>query len=309
MVKVQQPQTKITKAQARQALIRSGYLLESRIESLFTERHYYVEANPVYTDPVTSKSREIDSYAVGGWPIWKENDFLFPCFLVECVNNPQPIAFMTKDPQTQFLFHQDMRISGLPVKVLEAGKKDSWIMLGDFLHTDKYHHYCKGRVATQYCSFNQKKGSSDWMAFHEEQHFDCIRKLCDAVDYFSERHFKGWSFGDSEPVNLQIYYPVIVVQGALFDAHPGKRSVQLYNAKHIQYRQPAIVNDEEVTYQIDIVTESYFPQFVDIVEDEVQKMVRRMQRHKPQIRRSVEAIVALAKNAKNGKEVLEAMKF
>jgi len=32
------------------------------------------------------------------------------------------------------------------------------------------------------------------------------------------------------------------------------RSVRLYDAKHIQYRQPGIINGEEVDYQIDIVT-------------------------------------------------------
>lgn len=309
MDKAKRPQEKITKTQARQALLRSGYLLESRIECFLDERGYFVHANSVYTDPVTSKSREIDLFALGARQVWREYHFLFPCFLIECVNNPQPIAFITKEAQTPFLFHNDLKISGLPVKILETGKEESWEMLSDFLHMDKYHHYCKGRVATQFCSFNQKKGSFDWLASHDERHFDCIKKLCDAVDYFSERHFKDWSFGEEEPVNLQIYYPLIIVQGSLFDARPSKRSVRLYDAKHIQYRQPGIINGEEVDYQIDIVTEAYFPQYVEMVEDEILKMARRMHRRKPQIVQSIEAIVDLAKKAKNEKDVLEAMKF
>lgn len=309
MVKAKRPQTKITKTEARQALLRSGYLLESRIESFLIEQGYFVQANSVYTDPATSKSREIDLFALSARRVWKEYHFLFLCFLVECVNNPQPITFITKEPQAPFLFHNDLKISGLPVKILETGEDDSWEMLSDCLHMDKYHHYCKGRVATQFCSFNRKKGSTDWMASHDERHFEDIRKLCDAVDYFSEQHVKDWSFGDEEPINLQIYYPLIVVQGALFDARPSKKSIRLYDAQHIQYRQPAIINGEEEDYQIDIVTEAYFPQYVDMVEDEIIKTVRRMQRRKPQIMRSIEAIVDLAKKAKNEKDVLEAMKF
>lgn len=309
MARAKRPQAEITKTQARQALLRSGYLLESRIESFLAERGYYVQANSVYTDPVTSKSREIDLYALGAQQVWKEYHFLFPYFLIECVNNPQPIAFITKEAQTPFLFHNDLKISGLPVKILEAGEEESWEMLSDFLHMNKYHHYCKGRIATQFCSFNQKKGSTNWMASHNEKHFDCIKKLCDAVDYFSERHFKDWSFGAEEPVNLQIYYPLIIVQGTLFDARPSGRSVRLYDVKHIQYRQPAIINGEEVDYQIDIVTEAYLPKYVDMVEDEILKMARRMQRRKSQIMQSIEAIVNLVNKAKNEKDVLEAMKF
>ena len=309
MAKSRRPQAKIKKIEARQALLRSGYLLESRIENSLDERGYYVQANSVYTDPVTSKSREIDLFALSARQVWKEYHFLFPCFVVECVNNPQPIAFITKEPQTPFLFHNDLKMSGLPTKIVETGEEESWEMLSDFLQMEKYHHYCKGRVASQFCSFNKKKGSCEWLASHDERHFDCIKKLCNAVDYFSERHFKDWSFGDEEPVNLQIYYPLIIVQGSLFDARPSKRSVRLYDAKHIQYRQCSVVNGEEVDYQIDIVTEAFFPQYVDKVEDEIVKIARRMQRRKPQIMRSIKAIVDLAKKAKNEEDVLDAMKF
>jgi hypothetical protein len=302
-------QATITKAEALKALLRSGYLLESRIEKVLAERGYFVQANSVYTDPLTSKSREIDLSAIGALRLWKEYNFLFRCFLVECVNNPQPIIFITKEAQAPFLFHNDLKISGLPLKILEEGEEESWEMLSDFLLMDKFHHYCEGRVATQFCSFKKKGNKKDWMAFHDDQHFDCIRKLCDAVDYFSEDHLKGWSFGDDEPVNLQIYYPVIVVQGALFDARPSKKSVRLYKANHIQYRQAAITRGEEMDYQIDVVTEAYFPQYVDMIEDEIEKMARRMQRRKPRIIQSIDAIVHLAKKAKDEKGVLEAMKF
>ena len=237
MAKTNRSKAKITKTQARQALLRSGYLLESRIENYLDERGYFVQANSVYTDPLTSKSREIDLFALNGRQVWKEYHLLFLCFIIECVNNPQPIAFITKEAQTPFLFHNDLKISGLPVKILEEGEEESWEMLSDFLHMDKYHHYCNGRIATQFCSFNQKKGSPDWLASHDERHFDSIKKLCDAVDYFSERHFTSWSFGEEEPVNLQIFYPLIIVQGSLFDARPSMKSVRLYDTKHIQYRQ------------------------------------------------------------------------
>ena len=304
-------QVKINKSQARQALLRSGYLLESRIENILSEKGYNVDANAVYTDPLTKKSREIDLYAMGAKRVWKEEHFVFPCFLIECINNPQPITFITKEAQIPFSFHNDLKISGLPVKIIMPDEEESWEMLSDFLHMDEYHHYCKDRIATQFCSFNQKKNSNIWMASHDDFHFDCLKKLCNAVDYFSETHFKGWFFeeGVDEDINLQIYYPLIIVQGDLFDARPSRKSVRLYNKNHIQYRQNAIVDGEEEVYQIDIITESFFPRFIEMVEDEIQKIVRRMQRRKNQILQSIKVITDNAIKAKNEKDVLEAMKF
>ena len=48
----------------RDALLRSGYLLESRVENRLREHWGYVEANASYQDPETGKSRELDVYSM-----------------------------------------------------------------------------------------------------------------------------------------------------------------------------------------------------------------------------------------------------
>jgi len=289
--------------------LKSGYLLENRLESILDKHGYFVDANNVYEDPITTKSRELDLYALGAQRVWKEHQFVFPCLLVECINNPQPIAFITKEPQTPFLHHNYFKISGIPVKILEEDEEDSWISITDYLNMDKYHHYCTGRVATQYCSFKKKKGSSNWMAFHEERHFDCIKKLCDAVNYNRDKHFEGWVFDEDEDLNLQMYYPIVVLQGGLFDARPSKTGVHIYSTEHIIFKQNAIVNGEECTYLIDVIKESFFEKFLAFVDDEIAKTVRRIQRRKPQIRRSIDEIASRGKKARNDKEVKGIMEF
>ena len=89
-------------------------------------------------------------------------------------------------------------------------------------HRTGYHHYCKGRVATQFCSFVEKKrqNANEWMATHEDSHFDSFRKLACAVDHYAAEHFKSWVFGGREPVNVEFYYPALVVQGDLLDVPP-----------------------------------------------------------------------------------------
>src|SRR5688572_10599054 len=92
------PSNRITSAQAKTSLLRSGYLLESRVEQFLKERGYYVEANSVYPDSVTNKTREFDIYALNNHSLNDRfGNWVWSVMLIECVNNPQPIAFITKE--------------------------------------------------------------------------------------------------------------------------------------------------------------------------------------------------------------------
>src|SRR5881409_1427963 len=159
------PTDRISLDEAKDALLRSGYLLESRLESVLSKRGYYVEANEAYPDPDTGKAREFDLYAMSARRAGPDDyDFIFDVLLVECINNPQPLVFLTKNPLVGFLHHQEAKMAGLPVKFPDKKRRDEWESLADFLDMSKYHHYCKGRVATQFCSFLRKKNSQEWMA-------------------------------------------------------------------------------------------------------------------------------------------------
>jgi hypothetical protein len=49
---------------AKQALIRSGYFLEHRIEATLSRNRYVPDASTMIPDPLTGKSRELDLYAL-----------------------------------------------------------------------------------------------------------------------------------------------------------------------------------------------------------------------------------------------------
>lgn len=154
----------ITLNEAKEALQRSGYLLESRLETVLSKRHYYVEANEAYPDPESGKARELDLYAMSAHRAGPDDhDFIFHVLLVECINNPQPVVFLTKNPQAGFLHHQDIKMAGLPVKIPDEKQRNQWESLSDFLDMSKYHHYCRGRVATQFCSFVRNPPVWRWM--------------------------------------------------------------------------------------------------------------------------------------------------
>lgn len=297
--------TSITREDATKALLNSGYLLESRLEQVLVARGYYVDANDAYPDPTTGKSRELDLMAITACGLSRDYDFVFNVLLVECVNNPQPLVLLTKKPQVGFLFHEDIRLAGLPAKLFDQ-RTGQWTTLQEALHLEKFHHYCTPRVATQFCSFAKKAGS-DWMALHEGPHFDSFSKLCDAVDYFQHKHFTSWRFADKESVNVEFYYPVLVVQGELLEGRVQKSGVALQAASHLQFRRTAIRRSEATPYQIDVVQEKRFPRFVAMLERELELTVKRLKARRRLVRDSVSKIVLKARRLRSPEAVRKAM--
>jgi hypothetical protein len=300
----------VTLKEIRQAIKRSGYLLESRIESHLVSNGYYVEANSAYPDPNTGKSRELDLYGMSGYKLTRDYDFLFSVLLIECINNPQPIVFFTKEPLGAFLNIDALKLAGLPAKIYSFEKEKDWISLQDFMHFEKFHHYCKGRIATQFCSFSKKRGTEEWMASQDETHFEAFSKLCDATEYQIDKHFKSWVFNtEQEPINIEFYHPVLVVQGRLIDARPICNGVKLIETDYIQFRRTTIKSNEAEDYQIDVMTERYFPVFLDLLYDEFTKITNSIKRKKKLIRKSIDKIVSETKRLKSPDMIRKSMEF
>ena len=115
--------SKISHEQIRDALQRSGYLLEYRIEQMLRRHGYAVESNQMYPDPITGKSREVDLTAISAEPLTRDyENILWPRLIIECVNNTQPMAFFTKSSMAPTAHVYDLRFSGVPMKI----KSKSW---------------------------------------------------------------------------------------------------------------------------------------------------------------------------------------
>lgn len=303
---------KISRQEMKAAIMRSGYLLEVRVEELLRKRWGYVETNTSYEDPILHKPRELDVHSLIAEKAGpKEYDFLFAVLLIECVNNSQPVVMLTKDALTPSLHHYEVKVSGLPVKIQAQDKKRGWERLSDYLGMDAYHHYCKDRIATQFCSFSRKKGEQKdaWIATHEFPHFDAITKLCDATEYFVDRHFKSCVLRNDEPLNIQVYYPLIVLQGELVEGISKRKSLTLRKADHIQFRRSTISKGEEASYQIDVVSEQYLPKYLNIIEGEIMKSVRLLRRRHNVVRQSIDRIVNEGRRYHRPEKIREAIDF
>ena len=290
----------------RDAIQRSGYLLEQRVEPILVQGgFFYVQTNPVFPDPDTGKSREIDISALSATRIYKKGyNFIFPMILCECENNAQPIVFFTKESPIPFMHHEQVKVSGIPVKFWQ---KDGYISFSEFTGMEKFHHYCKGPVATQYCTFQLKKDKSSWMALHNEEQHDTFNSLLKAVDYEIAEHFDIWFLPDKvdeEEINIQIYYPLVIFQGSLCSATLKNNQLTLRKSKHIQFRKELFLprTNEVEAYQIDVITEEYLPDYLKIIESEIEKVRRVFQRRKAKVLLSIEKIVTEAKKFKKKPE-------
>lgn len=273
----------ITLTEAKSALLRSGYLLEGRVEQLLLDKDYYVEANTVYPDPSTQKPREFDlqaskSHTLNGRFSWVRSNLY-----IECVNNPQPIAFITKDVPHPEALSENIKFNGTPNNVKAPNfftnrtTENLRLSTEDFLEMNKYHHYCLGKVATQFCSFAKKKNQDEWMAFHDDIHFEAFQKLCDIIDYHLTKTKDDWKSNQLKVVDLQFFYPLIVVQNELLDVKVNKkRGLSFQKAKHIQFIRTTIQKSEPITYQIDVVTESYLPKYLEVIEQEMLETINRI---------------------------------
>lgn len=256
----------ISDEEMKEALGRSGYLLEARLAAVLRARCGYSDANEPYADPLTGKSRELDlGGLLGPEFLWNDRNAIFGHLLIECVNNPQPIAFFMRDTLWAGFQEENIHCVGIPVLFPDGERRVPLSRKLDMMH---YHHYCTGPIATQYCSFVRKKDKGEWMAIHDDEQFGCISALCNAMSHCAEQHYRNYEPGP-ERVNLEFYYPILALQGELVDVRQEKGTVLLNSADHLRFQRSVSAHGHDHSYGIDVVTESAFPKLLNLIEKEV----------------------------------------
>jgi hypothetical protein len=148
----------------------------------------------------------------------------------------------------------------------------------------------------------QKRNSGDWMATHEGSHFDSFQKLCDVTDYSIDEIYRRWRVGGREYINIEFFYPLIILQGKLFDARETSRGILLRAANHIQFRRSVATPSKKTNYQIDIIRETFLPKFIDLVDKEIDTTAKLLHRHRKVIASSLNRIASEAGAATSAEE-------
>ena len=313
---------KISETEIQDSILRSGYLLEQRVEKELEKAGYYVTTNDAYPDPFSGKSREIDIDAILGFKLSKDYDFIYSRLLCECENNYQPVVFFVKQSPISFLNSTNAKCAGLPVQIIN--NKDipvngatyksnyNYINLPDFLKFDKFHHYGNKIVSSQYCSFSKKNDTSPWIAYHDEVHHNSLSNLIYCLEANIEDYYGNYILpgkNEHDQINIEFYYPILILQGSLFSASIQKNQLKLEKEKHILFIKEYFSKDKKETYIVDVITEDYLSKYLSIIFDEMKIIQMKLKNNKQILRQSLDILVQKARKGKRSKSFRDIFSF
>ena len=252
--------TQAIESMMSEALLRSGYLMESRIVHALVKNGFFVEPNQRIKDPTTGKSREIDLIAEL-WDFSRTDSDLDTKvsvnvhFVCEAKNNPFPIVLLTELPNSPNLETWDSLYEGTTGIFRHTRPEPSFF---DFLMEEQ-------KPYTQYCSFKPKKNGkeSEWLAWHPEDFHDDLEKI---VTYCRSEAKLIEDFEDNYH-RLFLYIPVVILASDLYVAKPQDTTVALSKVNYGLHMHFGI--DEEVqrlSLVLFVTEENYLTLFNKIIE-------------------------------------------
>lgn len=274
---------KISIDEAKAALKRSGYLIESRIEAQLLEFDYLTHPNILYKDSKTGKGREIDLLARKQILLTGPHTCEL-VLIIECANNPQPIAFLSNGKRKEQGYFNDVNFMPEILKVSSNNFRRVKIkynngelissIINESLALLPSSHYFMESGATQYCSFKQKnakgrdKPEADWMAWHDPEQYDMFSKFPIVLQREIERH-QGWIAKNPQNINISIFYPVLILQGELWEISESDNDVKILPKAHIHFigNQPNDeLNIETIYYHVDVLREDAFANYLKMLD-------------------------------------------
>jgi hypothetical protein len=231
-----------------EALLRSGYVLESRIVHELVQNGFFVEPNQRILDPITGKSREIDLVAEL-WDSVHENLHLNArvCvavrFVCEAKNNPHPIVLLTELPFSPILETWD-----------SLHECRTGFFRDEYLDPSFFHFLTDGQKPyTQCCSFKPKKAGKDseWLAWHPDDFHDDLEKI---ISYcrLKAKQIEGLN---DDYRRLFLYIPVVILGGALYIARPQDATMALSKVDTALHMHFGIHEGEQCLSLVLFVTE------------------------------------------------------
>jgi hypothetical protein len=253
----------MTEEQILEAITRSGYLFESEISKFLSNSGYFVESNVVFKDPITNKDREIDIITEN------INSHSFPTntkvkYFMELKNNSFPIVLLTEFESNPYSGDQTIKeiITTDDASDNYSGFNNNYEKL---LNNNR-------PLFTQYCSFTQKSNKGEIMAFHPDELYSSLNKLC----WYCEKEFTGALEIANElktrTFRHWLYLPVLLINDDLFELTIDESKPKLNKVKYSRL----LINfhfDEYLTgTQVYVVTKDYFNDFLqdmNIVESKI----------------------------------------
>jgi hypothetical protein len=259
---------KISLDEMKEAILSSGYLIEKRVERIFQQRDLMTFTNNVYKDLETNKPQELDLAAIIRVDVTPD-DAITIDIQCECENNKQPVVFF-ESPFSYASYFANIKYLGLPEGLN--------MVLADVANNAKSRKLYSGICSSQYCSFfKPKSNGSKWQAMHLDEQHNTFEKFIKYLKeayirhetiFNSSLHTQGGSVDEYKTLHGTIHYMVIVLEGDIYSVRLKGKRFELKEQKHIKYLKHNVSEPFNEIYYIDVITESYLPNYIDYVISE-----------------------------------------
>lgn len=238
-----------------EALTRSGYLFESEISKSLTAKGYFVESNKVVFDKFTNKSREIDLIAEYN-DDFGNRDYSHRCyakikFAFEIKNNVSPLLVLTEYQHS------------LNDEIWEVIKSYVTIPANMHYHDElwEYFIYNNSSLFTQYCSFQEKKGSKgELMALHPDNIHSGIQK----ITQYCQEHVGYVENDDTNYLRHWIYVPVLLISENLYELRLDENNIpKISKTEEASLIYNYHFNDKPCSCLVKVVTKNGLDSFLD----------------------------------------------
>ena len=252
---------------------RTGYPLEIEISELL-DQNWHVFNNQPYLDEDENKTREIDIYAshknVKAQISEKTNILVSTDIVLECKkSNTHAWVFFTRPRLERLGFGQDQTTD-----FLEAWSKGKKKFLDRLPLPFDLHYNTPSRIAYTYAEVKLRGDSSGRGESSEREIFEASNQLMKYAAYdINQRQEKMRD--NSSGRDVVFLFLAIVLDGLIYEATSKKGIIKLRERSRIILRSTRYSKSKAgmSRYNIDVVTRSYFPQYIKMIDDEVNSIL------------------------------------
>jgi hypothetical protein len=236
---------------------KTGFPLELRVSKLLHGNGYHVANNLYYIDRDDNKGREVDIRALKNtvFEVEEISYFVRHCLLIECKRSTSKPWVIFTSPQTSY----DHELHEVDCRGLASA--DAWIS-DDLLDAlERIHPFAA----------LERRGRSYFEPFKSTETGEAIFKsLTTAVKATVTTRDGGFAAGGKQ--SICFYYPLVVFDGRLFEAHLGDNDdIAITEAGTIMvsffYDSPSYKQEK---FTVPIVTEGYLDDFLSKLDSVLQ---------------------------------------